>query len=386
MNNFTYDDLKNLASQNPNLAISIYLPLHKTGPETRKDPILFKKLLKEAEKIATSKGYSKEEINTTLNSFKNLIEDQDYWNKAGANSGAFFASENYNLIILSSEHFIQEVVVNKRFNIKQLLQMLTSNKQFFILAVSKQKNRFFICDKYNCEEVEIPNLPKNIEDALGLEMVNTTLQSHTSGSPGVRGKSESTFHGQGSYKDEEQDKTKRYLNIVSKAIYNDYLHSKNEPLILASVKEYLPLFTDVSEYKNIVGEVVPGNQDNTNTKDLHEKALKIIDPILSEEANIEFKKYKSTRGKENTTNDLLEIVKLSYQGRVEKLFIHDDFEVWGDFDSNSGAAILQTERSSISEDLAELATFFTIINGGKAYMLNPEKYELKNKISAVLRF
>lgn len=386
MPKFTYQDLKNLVSQESKIAISIYLPLHKTGPETREDPIRFKKLLKEAEKMAQSKGYAQANIDTAINSFKHLEENQDYWSKTGANSGAFFTSENYNLIILSSENFRQEVTVNKRFSIKQLLQMLTSNKQFFILVISKQKNRFLICDKYNCEEVEIPSLPKDIEDALGLEMINNTLQSHTSGSPGVRGRSETTFHGQGSYKDEEQDKTKRYLNEISKALYNDYLHSKNEPLILASVKEYLPIFTEVSEYKNIVGEVIPGNHDNTNTKDLHEKALKIINPILNEEANVEFKKYKSTRGKESTTNDLIEIIKLAYMGRIEKLFVHDDFVVWGDFNPKTGEAILQTEQSTISDDLAELASFFTIINGGNVYMLNPEKYELKNKISAILRF
>ena len=387
MNNLTHANLKSLAAQNPKLAISIYLPLHKSGAESRKDSVLFSQLIKKAKDLALEKAYSEEEIETVLKPLRDKAIDIDFWNNLGANAGAFFASENFYTEILSEEHFREEVAVGHRFNIKQLVQMLNANQEYYIFALSKHRNRLIVCNKYDCNEVDVPNLPKDITDALGVEYSNKTLQFQSTGSgSGGKGRGEVGFHGQGSAKDDELDKTKRYINEVDKALYKNFLNDKNAPLIIAGVKEYLPIFQSVSEYKNIVDKAIEGNHDNTSGKELHKLSEKIIQPILSEEATKEFKLYKETRGKDSTDNDLLNIVNLAYQGRIEKLFIHNDFESWGKFDPETGNANVQEEKNIQSEDLAELATFFTVINGGKVYMLDPENYELRNKIAAIARF
>jgi len=84
-------------------------------------------------------------------------------------------------------------------------------------------------------------------------------------------------------------------------------------------------------YPHLLGQVVPGNPDKLSAETLHRQAWPIIEPYFlrgREEAAARYRDYAGTRRASCTARKL---VPAAYHGRVERLFIAIDQELWGTF-------------------------------------------------------
>ena len=59
--------------------VSIFLPTHSGGPETRQDPIRMKNLLTAARRRLAHQGWSDEQIGDLLSPATALLDDRDFW-------------------------------------------------------------------------------------------------------------------------------------------------------------------------------------------------------------------------------------------------------------------------------------------------------------------
>ena len=63
-------------------------------------------------------------------------------------------------------NFAELVVVTDHFYLKPLVALLTSDKRFYVLALSQQDVRLIECSHSSVREIELEDVPKNLEQTL----------------------------------------------------------------------------------------------------------------------------------------------------------------------------------------------------------------------------
>lgn len=377
------NDLKKLIDKKTEPAISIFIPTFRKGREIRQNSIYLKNAIKIAEELLEKQGYQKEKGEEVLQPLKELIEDTIFWENQ-AEGLAIFSSPGFFKYYSLPITFQETVLVNQTFHIKPLLPLFTENGQFFVLALSEKMVKMYECSKYSYSEVELENVPENIEEALGHEVSNTTLQFHSGVGQGRRDASP-IYHGQGSMKDQEKDRLFRYFKALDKSLHK-ILNNRKRPLILAAVDYYLPLFKEASSYKNISDKSVEGNPEECKKDELHKKAWTIIEPYFKNQGKEVISKYKELNGLNQASNNLKDIILAAFEGRLDKLIISPTLQVWGKFNAQTGEAEIHRKREPTDEDLLDIAAIYTLKNNGVVYAIDHREIPKNSGVVGIFRY
>ncbi|HRA67030.1 MAG TPA: hypothetical protein PL187_13470, partial [Caldilinea sp.] len=216
MDILTRAELEQLMRKEQQWCVSIYMPAHRSGPETQQDPIRLKNLLGEAEKHLSARGVSTRDVQEMLEPANKLLQDYDFWQHQSDGLAIFLSSKGVHHYRLPLD-FEQLVVVIDHFHIKPLLPLFTGDGQFYILALSQNEIRLLNCTRDSVSEIGIGQIAGSLTDALSPDDPQVSLQLHTSGSlGGMSGDSSVTFHGQGGGSDESaKNELLRYFHLVA---------------------------------------------------------------------------------------------------------------------------------------------------------------------------
>ncbi len=129
-------EFQKLAEVKETTCISIYMPAEKAGAETRKNPIRFKNLLREAREKLEQLDESNRELAEVLDSAQSYIENYDFWQHQDSGLAFFINAEGIKYYRLPY-NFEQSAMVSDRFNLKPLLPVITNDNKFYLLALSQ---------------------------------------------------------------------------------------------------------------------------------------------------------------------------------------------------------------------------------------------------------
>lgn len=382
-------EIKNLIEQPQGLCISIYLPVEVAGPEMRQNPIRFKNLIREAENRLIELGVERTEAGKMLEPALSL-DEAEFWGQQDRGLALFVAGEFFHYYRLPIE--VDElVVVSEQFHLKPLLQFLTGDGRFYILALSQQDLRLMEATRYNVKEVELENVPKSVDEAVNNDDTGKLLQNRIATSRGGTSnpfQQPGSFHGQGS---PENDHPKQYILQFFHQIdhgLQEKLRAEKAPLVLAGVEYLFPIYREANTYGNLVEEGITGNPELLKPEELHNRALEIVTPIFEKtlEAAIERYQEASAAGGATTSSDLKEIVSSAYFQRVETLFVAVGQQIWGRFDAENNSVEIEEEKQPGTQDLLDFAAIHTFLNGGEVYAVSPEKMPEGKLIAAIFRY
>lgn len=74
-------------------------------------------------------------------------------------------------------------------------------------------------------------------------------------------------------------------------------------------------------YPLFIDSFIKGNPDNVDARELHAKAWEIIKPYFLEKREAAKALYHELKGTGNTSNNILEIVPVSFHGRGSDIFV-----------------------------------------------------------------
>jgi hypothetical protein len=94
-------------------------------------------------------------------------------------------------------------------------------------------------------------------------------------------------------------------------------------------------------------------------------------------------KFNSLKGTDRVSTDLDEIMAAAHYGRIDTLFIMEDQECWGTFNTQTGQ-VQKTEAGQ--HELTNLASRHTLLNSGTAYMLPANDMPEDGPLAAILRY
>ena len=387
------DDLHDLLRSDGGLRVSLSMPTHRAGAETRQDPIRLKNLLKEAAERLTAAGLRDSDIADILKPAQVLVDDAAFWQHQGNGLALFMAPSEFRSFRLPQD-LPELVVVNRRFHVKPLIPLLAADGRFYVLAVSQNETRLLVGSRQSVRVLQLDSIPRSIADALKFEQPEKQLQWH-SGTPspgrgvGARAGAQrfrrraAVFHGHGGLEDETKDRVLRYFRQIDAGLH-DVLRDEHAPLVLAAVDHYLPIYREANTYPHLLDEVITGNPERLRPEALHDLAWSLLEPRFTNEQRRAAERCEQAIAKGLGTTDLVEVVRAAMQGRVDTLFLVQERARWGRID-DAGAVVTTLEPGATDEDLFDRAASDTLRNGGCVHIVPADEMPAGGEIAAILR-
>lgn len=375
----TKNKFESLANEQGNFCISIYIPSERAG-ENKKSKLKLKNKLAETENQLQEMGLKSKELNHYIDPIKKLLDDSALWRHLSDALIIFRSPNNFHFTTQPIE--VEELlVVSDRYYLLPLISVFNNNNTFFILILSQNNNKLYEATQNEIIEfVSDDLLPENLEDTVGKDVKQKTLQFRTGHSNSGYG----LYHGKGDGKDDKDIEITKYLKDVDAGI-NAILEGYNAPLIVASVDYLFAMFRDISNYKNIYPTPISGNHDNEEILLVHEKACEILKPWFEKERQKNKEKYKANSQK--TTLKIDELVKAANAGSVETLFVEKDKYVWGKAEPDFEKVQIHAEKEALDVCLLDFAARLTFLKGGKVFREEHEELpEPESPANAILRF
>lgn len=360
-------DVRELTEASNQRCVSLFLPTHRTGPETQQGPIRLKNLLRQAQDRLTNDGLRTAEARKILEPAARLLDDGSFWQHQ-SDGLAVFASEDLFRYFRVPVAFAELVVVTDRFHIKPLLALLSGDGRFYILALSQNEVRLLQGTRHSVGELGLGAIPQNLADALGEEQRERQLQVHTA----ARSTS-AIFHGHGGSDESVHKKDLlRFFKQIDKGL-QELVRAERAPLVLAGVDYLLPIYREANTCAELVDEGIVGSPDGLTAGELHERAWEIIEPYFTKAQNRAAARYRELAGTGRTSRDLTRIVPAAHHGRVESLFVAVGVQQWGRFELDDGGVQLHADRQSGDRDLLDLAAVQTLVHAGDVYAVDPDE-------------
>jgi hypothetical protein len=383
MDLLTKNDLKNLLENQKGLCISIFMPTHRSGPETQQNLIRFKNLLREAERRLLATGLRASELEELLKPAQALLNDRSFWQYQSDGLVIFLSQETFSYYSFPL-NFEELIVITDRFHTKPLLSLFNGDGRFYVLALSQNQVKLFQGTRFSVSELKLKGVPKDIHEALKYDDSEKQLQFHTR-TPGGTGKRAAMFHGHGIGKDDSKENTLRYFRQINKGVY-DLLKEETAPLVLAGVDYLFSIYKEANTYPHLVEEGIVGNPEELSAQELHSRTWNIVKCLFLRAQGDAIKQYKQLANTKQASCDTSIIVPAAYHGRIELLFVAVGIHQWGTFNQDSNDVLVHQKAEPGSGDLLDFAAIHTLLNGGIVYAVKPKKVPDDAPLAAVFRY
>lgn len=367
------DEIVALAGAGASQRASLYLPTHAAGRDVVQDPIRFRGLIKRAT----------EEIEdpAVLDAARELADDPEFWARGSAGLGVLVADEGVTVIRLS-EQVDELAVVSDRFHLKPLLVALMNAVRFEVLALSQHAVRLVGGSESAATELDVPDLPSGLPEALQWDDRERQLQSHSAGRT-VGGQVTAGFHGQGGRADSRDADIHRFLQMVDRAVA-DHRQGSTVPLVLAGVDELVAAYRGVTRCQHVVDGHIPGNPEQLSADDLAERARPLVQPLTSDK---ERRARESFLARTAATVDTVEqAVIAAAAGQVAPIFVPADEACWGRYRAGHVVLVEHDVREPGDHDLTDVAATETLCHGGDVFVVPVDGVPGGGTAAATLRY
>lgn len=355
---------KELADKRGSQLTSIYIPTNRANQE-QKDQIRLKNALKAAKEKLIATGMSDRVADKFLKPASALLEDNPFWNHLSDGLAIFIAPEFFHTESVPIKFDAYEYV-GDHFYLRPLLPLLNNKDRFFLLSLSLKEVRFFEGHQYSITPVKIDDLvPMGMESIYDYADLPSALQHHA----GDKAQGATVYHGQGQGEDDKKKDIKEYLRLVNKGLM-EMLHDEKPPMVVASVDYLFSLYKEVNDYSYLLGDFISGNPDRDDPVLLHEKAWPIVEEKLGKDYSVEADRFREQLSREKASSLLNDIVSAAVYGKVDTLFVNQDYRVYGTFDKEKNELTVHDEYRPGSRDLIELAAVQTYLNGGSVHSVD----------------
>lgn len=385
LENLPGEEFMQLLENTEEPCISIYMPIHKSGPESQQNPIRLSNLLHQAEEELKAIGMEPLAIEVLLKPAWRLLKNDHFWLQSGEGLAIFLSEDlahHYHLPVA----FDDLVVVGKHFHVKPLLPVLNGGEKFYILALSIGGTRLLEAGRNVLKEVELPEgTPRTLAQALMYDDFEPQKRVY-SGTPGwSAGKPGAVFFGHGATPDTAKEEILRYFQQVDKGV-REALRGDQAPLVMAGVGYLLPIYRNVSDYPHLMETGVEGSPDEKSAAELWNQARAIVGPVFTRRRNAAADLYAQLAGTGFTSASIEEIVPAAFFGQVASLFVSLDTPKWGVFNEIEGQVTLHDTEQPGDEDMGNLAAIYTLVNQGEVYPVATEEVPGHAYAAAVLRY
>src|SRR4030066_1749482 len=322
MNVLTRNNLNLLMAVHKGPCVSVFMPMHRSGPETQQDPIRLKNLIREAEERLITRGIPAPEARELLESAQKLLLGDLFHQHQSDGLGMFLSPEVFRYYLLPFV-FKELVIVTDRFHIRPLLPLLSGDGRYYILALSQNKVRLLQGTHYSVNEVSLADVPENLAETLRDDDSWKDLHMHSARSG--KGTLSAITHGD---EVDSKENIRRYFRRIDRRLHK-LLRNERMPLVMAGVDYLHPIYKEVNSYPHLMDEGIAGNPERLSAGELHELTWTIVKPYFQKAQQEAVNRYKEFISSGRASNRVRKIIPAAYHGRIEFLFFVPAFQQWG---------------------------------------------------------
>lgn len=365
--------------------VSLYLPTHKHGDETRQDRIRLKNLAATAEEHLCHRGLSANEAGEFLRPVYQLLREDLFWSHLEEGLVIFLGRDMFQHLRLPVT-FEPEVYVSHHFLLRPLLPVLSGNGRFFLLTLTQKRVRLFEGDRYTLEELELTDAPATMEVLEQYRDIERFITMHTMPRGTTTG-TDAVFHGHG--EGVEGKLLKKAVEDFIKAVHKGVekqLAPRREPLVLAGTAYLCSVYREVNTQPRLKDEVIGGNPELIDRRQLRARAWKIVEADYDYDRNRRAAYCWDKVGTDIVATDPRQILAAAYEGRLDTLFVDPHEHLWGTFHPADGHVEIEPWYDSINEDLVDMAVHYALGRGGHVYPSHRQCMPGEAAMAAILRY
>tara|TARA_R100001143_G_scaffold63592_1_gene73059 strand:- start:187 stop:1314 length:1128 start_codon:yes stop_codon:yes gene_type:complete len=369
--------INELINQDGEIFVTIALPTHKKGEESKQDPIRFKNLLNEAGRKLEGKISGNGNIEKLLQPARELLEKPLYWSHLDRGLAVYITENSFRVYKLPYS-VKEQVFVNDHFLITPLLPMTSMDGIFNLLTVSRQKLRLLQCTRNDVTDITPDNISTSVDDYLEIDP-EKQLQFH-SGSKGQK----AVYFGHNANEEDKMIVVEQYLREVENEI-TPILNQTQNPLILIGLAENVNLYRKINSYNRLLDSDIQTHPDELSEKTLRDKAWDIIKDHFLADMYRSLENY-SESSKEMYSNNLGEIVEATVMGKSNTIFIAKDEQKWGFYDEENHTVQYSNNGNNDDVELLNWLSITGFKRGSKVYMLPKDEMPTHSTVAAEFRF
>jgi hypothetical protein len=360
MNLMDTGELRRLAAEKSPFCLSIYMPTHRFGEDTKQDIVRLKNLLNACQQTLQARGISKTKTHDLLSKPRSLFDNSRFWLTQDHGLCLFITPEFFRYYRLNCP-FQQISFAGNHFHIKPLIQLSGLDDVFYILVADLSDVRLYKATSFNMRQVKLPNVPENLEKALQFDVGGGHIQMHS-----FAMEKSVIFHGHGNIADSTTRKTKiiEYLKQVSGSVEN-MLSSSKYPLVLAGVSNICAMYRNASSYPFICQDQISTSVQRICDNDLHQKAWDIVKPTLAKKIEVAVEEFQNFTKSRKVLREPRDIIPAAYWGHIDKLFINTNKNLWGTFCAETAKVDIHDKRMDCDIDLINAAAIYALRTGSK---------------------
>jgi hypothetical protein len=383
----TKADLTNLIDATLAPGVSLFLPTHTLGRETRQNPIILKNLLALAREKLEALDLSATRIEALLAPAADLLEDFDYWQHQDQGLALFLSGSGMQAFQLPAT--VDELaVVGPDFHIVPLLPLQEQDADFVILAMTADDTRAFQGTRFSITSMQIADMPASVEALNGIPDYEGSLQSGGYGRPNTGGKNMPKTQVYGDSPEEwRKGRLVEFVRRTAAALAANLARHPVGVVVIADAEIGGQLMKAEALKSLIVGsvEVNPASMDDAG---LHVAALAVMQPIHGAALAEALDTLEALSGRNDATacTDPVGLLSAAHHGRVDLLFLPEDAALAGRFDDETAVATLGEGPEAEMRDLSNIAARLTLLNGGRVRVLAQDRLPEGVTMAAILRY
>ncbi|HVE43226.1 MAG TPA: hypothetical protein VNM14_25345 [Planctomycetota bacterium] len=360
------------------------MPTHRHPSDKKEDRTRLRNLLDQAAERLSARGLRSPEVRKFLQPARDLLEFDVFWDTAREGLALFLSPSFFRAYTVSSP--LREFVeVGERFYLKPLLPALRSDGSYYLLGLSQDRVVLLEGTRESLQEVAVPDLPKDLASALHMESFPPERQLEYRSQAPKAGRRMGLFHG---HSEEAEDISRfllDYFHEVDRAV-SAFLRGRRAPLIVAAVEYLHPLYAEANTYPHLLRRGVTGNPDVFKIDDLHHRSWAVVESTFNQDLDRALSDYGDQAGGPRSSEEVSTVLIGAFFGRIGRLFVAADLELWGRFDEDSLAVRIHDTREEGDVDLLDWAAIRTLSTDGATYVLPRQRVPGGGPMAALFRF
>lgn len=373
-----------LLDQEPSPHLTVTMPTHRFGKETRDDRRRFERLLNTAELRLEEASIPSIERAELLKPLHELGWESSFWDHQDEGLVAL-TRPGMTLPVAVPYSLDEEILLADRFAVRPLLPILFRPARFYVLALSSKTVRLVSVSQEGISRLQLPDLPQSMKEALGYDQFYSGTSVH-SGGPAAQGQKAGIVHGHG---DDDEERGKQNLLAFFRRVAEPMRKGlpSEVPWVLACIGSHVPLFQEAArDDPRLQPYAIRGNPDDLADEELVDRARPLLQDYEDGAKRRALERAHRLAGNSKLTGELTTVVGAARHGRVDSLFVTTDERLWGTFEPDTGTLEIHDPRQPGDEELVDASLFYTLKNGGEVFQARADELPLTSSMVAVLRF
>ncbi|KAA0253418.1 hypothetical protein FBQ97_10145 [Acidobacteria bacterium ACD] len=358
------EELQRILAPHPAPCLSLFMRTHRHPPDSDQDPIRFKNLLKDAERLLSERYVGKEK-DAVLGPVAALATPELWRDRA--DGLAVFQAQDHSSVYRLPVALPDLAVVADSFHVKPVLGFLQSNQTYYVLVLSQNAVSLWVGTAAGAKPVDLSGLPRSLTEALGIER----KEAHTTAFASAGG---AVFQGRGAPEATKKDDLLRFFRAIDQALWQA-LREERAPLFLAGAGYTFPIYREVSRYPHLAPGGLEGSFEGVGADDLHRHAWPAVQAHLHAVEDDALAEYERLYGRKLSSDILTEVAQAAVQGRVRRLLLGRGKRLFGRLDRTTGEVTLHgpAQIGPVDDDVLDDLAEVVLTKGGEILVIEQRR-------------